>query len=689
MFLGELEKTGAYEAIDKIARRRTLILDGAMGTQIQKFKLKRKHYKGLTAKGNNDALNVLQPKIIEKIHTDYVKAGADVIGTNTFGATAISQDDYRMAASCGQLNRNACLIARRASLKWGFKCSKRIFVAGVIGPTNKTASIQTGDTETIQESVMFDRLLESYRLQVKTLLDSGADLLLIETVFDTLNAKAAVCAYLEMCITKRRRYAAVVSASISDASGRTLSGQTIEAFWASIKHANPLSVGLNCALGADQLMTYAVRLANASGKPIWIYPNAGLPNELGAYTLDASSFASKLKDYIKIASAIGGCCGSTPRHIAALSAMVAQLGRQPRSLIRSRTGLELSGTDVVDFSTTKLCRIGERANVAGSRMFRSLIAARKYAEAIEIVRSQVANGASAIDINMDDAMLNSEAEMKNFISLLNSEPDLAKLPMMIDSSNWNTLLTALKLIQGRSIVNSISLKDGSNEFLNRAQKIIMLGGVAVVMAFDERGQAASVERRIEICKRAHRLLTCRLGCKEADIVFDLNTFAIATGIAEHDSNAISLIKSIKLVRLLFPDASITAGVSNLSFAFRGSSKIRRGLHAEFLRHAFQAGLNIAITNVNEKLNDTSLCTKAKTACWRLLFNVNPPSIEQVVDAFGRRDKSGVHAGGRIQQVEWRTWSLEARIKHAVINGLEKHIEDDSRELALKVGAVGW
>ncbi|MGP1925683.1 MAG: homocysteine S-methyltransferase family protein, partial [Candidatus Hodgkinia cicadicola] len=557
---------------------------------------------------------------------------------------------------------------------------KRIFIAGVLGPTNKSASIPIDTSSPGRRGVMFDELNASYKLQIRTMIQNKIDVFLLETVFDTLNAKAAIAAYLDECNDFTPKRPIVISTTISDSSGRTLSGQTLEAFWTSVKHANPLALGLNCSLGINQISSYAKTLSKAFGGLLWVYPNAGLPDAAGDYTETALNFANEVKTINKVVGAIGGCCGSTAKHIKSLKALNL---KTTFTKTWKQCCLKLSGTELLQISRGKFYEIGERANISGSSMFKRSVMNKNYTEALEVVREQLLNGADVIDLNMDDALINPIEEMKRFIGLLGSEPDLAKVPLMIDSSEWQILYEALKLVQGRSLVNSISLKEGDDVFVKRAKAIKSLGGVPVVIGFDEMGQAMTIERRVQICKRAHKLLTKVVGFAKEEVIFDLNTFAIATGIPSHDENAICLLKSIGIVKCIFPFANIIAGVSNLSFAFRGNIKIRNALHKVFLENATKFGLNMAIVNSHSLRKTQTLTAEQAVICRNLILNIKPVEIDDILLTFKAWEDKDPQKGLNL----WRTWPLDAKVKHAVVVGIEKYIEEDVTLLAIKIGAI--
>ncbi|XXN19770.1 MAG: methionine synthase [Candidatus Hodgkinia cicadicola] len=688
MFTGEIKISKSYKAIFSVLNKRILILDGAMGTQIQKYKLKNKHYatridSTKVQKGNNDILNITQPKIIEKIHTDYIKAGSDIIETNTFSSNVVSQLDYQMQDKCNILNKHGVALARRASLKQAFCLNRRIFTIGSIGPTNKTASMSPDVLKPGYRSITFDELALAYENQISCMIDNKVDAIIIETIFDTLNAKAAVYAYYSVCLKTQIRHAIMLSATISDNSGRTLSGQTVNAFWTSIEHAEPLCVGLNCALGADKLKPYIAQLASITSTFICAYPNAGLPNEFGEYDETPQQFASKLLRYTdnKLVNIIGGCCGSSPTHIAMLKKLLTNA--KPRKQERREKSLKLSGIDSLTIKRKEFYKIGERANVTGSAKFKQLIVKNEYSKALDIIREQIRNGARVLDINVDEALLDSKREMRELVNLIGAEPDISRTPLMIDSSNWNVILAGIKCTQGKCIINSISLKDGETEFLKKAQMAKMCGSAIIIIAFDELGQANTVEKRLQICNRAWTLLK-KVNLKPQDIIFDLNTFAIATGLHEQNNCAKELIKSIKLVSALFSEASVSIGVSNLSFSFRGNPIIRESLHSVFLSHAIKAGLNLGIVNVNNQINIDNLSNAVKMLCTQLIFSNEEVPINKILAVFSGQDSAKQNI--KVEEA-WRKWNLKSKLTHAVINGVEKYIESDSTQLSLSCSPI--
>ena len=601
--------------INQIIKERILILDGGLGTMIQRYGLQEEDFRGEVVKdvavllrGNNDLLPLTRPDIIEDIHRKYLEAGADIIETATFNAQRISQDEYGCGSLCREMNMAACAIARRLADEYSHRTpQKPRFVAGSVGPTNKTASLVTDVSRPEWRAVDFDQLVASYGEQIGALLDGGVDVLLIETIFDTLNAKAALSAAREEQAKRAKQVPVMLSVTIADKTGRMLSGQTIEAFLASVEYAQPFSVGLNCSFGPSELMPFVKELAAKAPYYISVYPNAGLPNALGEYDIGPERMASLMKAFIdeNLVNIIGGCCGTTDSHIAKLQTLVKDANDHylsPRVPVKPVQYLQLSGWDSLTLGPEMpfLC-IGERCNVAGSRKFLRLISNRQYEEALAIARRQVEDGAQVIDINMDDGLLNAREEMVRFVKMLAAEPEVARVPVMIDSSDWAVIAEALKYVQGKSIVNSISLKEGEEIFLSKADYIRRMGAAVVVMAFDEEGQACSYEKKTSVCQRAYRLLIDRLDYDPRNIIFDPNILSIATGIAEHDNYAVNFIEAASWIRHHLPGAHVTGGVSNLSFSFRGNNHVREAMHAVFLHHAIAKGVDMGIVNPASRL----------------------------------------------------------------------------------------
>ena len=586
-------------------KQRVLILDGAMGTMIQKYKLNEEQYRGelfkdalKPQKGNNDLLCLSRPQVIAEIHGQFFEAGADIVSTNTFNSNQISLQDYGLEEQVDALNKAAVKIAReQADIYTAKTPHKPRFVAGSIGPTNKTASISPDVQNPAYRAVTYDDLVAIYYEQTKSLVEAGVDLILIETIFDTLNAKASIFAIDQVKIDMGIDIPVMISATVADESGRTLSGQTMKAFLNSVAHANPLSVGVNCSFGAKKLRPFVEELSELSNCYISAHPNAGLPNQFGEYDQTAAEMAELVQEYIdnKLVNIVGGCCGSQPVHIAAI-ANVAE-GADPRKPKPQPVVTRLSGLEPLEIKKeTMFVNIGERCNVAGSRKFLRLIKEKNYEEALTVAQDQVENGAMVIDVNMDDAMLEAVEEMTTFLHMMMSDPDISRLPVMVDSSKWEVLEAGLKCIQGKSIVNSISLKEGEAAFIEKATLIKRHGAAAVVMAFDEKGQADSFERRIEICERSYRTLVDKVGFPPQDIIFDPNVLAIATGIEEHNNYAVDFIETVKWIKANLPYALISGGISNLSFSFRGKNVIREAIHSVFLYYAIAEGLDMGIVN---------------------------------------------------------------------------------------------
>ena len=585
------------ETLEAILKKRILVLDGAMGTMIQRYKLEEEDFRGERfkdhpgqLKGNNDLLSITQPEIIKAIHRQYFDAGSDIIETNTFSATSIAMADYQMEDLVYELNYESAKIAKEVANEYSIKePHKPRFVAGAIGPTNSSASISPDVNDPGYRAKVFDDFVEAYYEQAKGLMEGGADLLLVETVFDTLNCKAAIYAIETLAQEIGREIPLMISGTITDASGRTLSGQVVEAFWISVSHANLLSVGLNCALGAKQLFQYAKDISRVAPVHVSAYPNAGLPNEFGEYDQSPEAMADLIGKFMEegLVNFVGGCCGSTPDHIRAIAEKAK--GFSPRAVPDVMTRPNLSGLEpLIITPETNFVNVGERTNVTGSRRFARLIKEEKFEEALSVARQQVEGGAQIIDVNMDEGMLDSKAVMVKFLNLLAAEPDISRVPVMIDSSKWEIIEAGLKCIQGKGVVNSISLKEGEEIFRYQANEIKKYGASVIVMAFDEEGQADTFERKIEICARAYRILTEEVGMNPWDIIFDPNIFAVATGIEEHNNYAVDFIEATRWIKNNLPHALVSGGVSNVSFAFRGNNAVREAIHAVFLYYAIQS-----------------------------------------------------------------------------------------------------
>ncbi|WP_321370434.1 methionine synthase [uncultured Draconibacterium sp.] len=666
-------------------KKRVLVLDGAMGSLIQEYKLDEADYRGellkdhpSDQKGNNDMLSLTRPDVISEIHEAYLEAGADIICTNTFNATSISQADYNAEEYVYKMNKASAELAKKLADKYTeANPDKPRYVAGSIGPTNKTLSLSPDVNDPGYRAISFDEVKQAYREEVEALIDGGVDLLLIETIFDTLNSKAAIFAIEEVLDAKGITIPLMVSGTITDASGRTLSGQTLEAFLNSVSHVDLLSVGLNCSLGATDLQPYIKELAGKAPFHISAHPNAGLPNQFGEYDETPEIMAGHIKQYLdnNYVNIIGGCCGTTPAHIKAFADMAAKAN--PHHRAEATTYTKLSGLEPVTITeNTNFLNIGERCNVAGSRKFARLISEEKYEEALTIARHQVENGAQVIDVNMDDAMLDAEKEMVTFLNLIMAEPDIARLPIMIDSSKWNVIEAGLKCLQGKAIVNSISIKEGEKVFIEQAQKIKRYGAAVIVMAFDEKGQADNTERRKEICSRAYKILTEKVGLPAQDIIFDPNVLTIGTGIEEHNNYAVSFIESVKWIKENLPLAKVSAGVSNVSFAFRGNNVVREAMHSVFLFHAIKAGLDMGIVNPGMLQIYDEIPKDFLEKIEDLVLNRRPDATERLLE-FAENLKST--SKKEEKKDEWRELPLEERIGHALVKGLPEFVDEDMAE----------
>ncbi len=674
--------------IKNIIQQRILVLDGAMGTMIQRYKLKEEDYRGsLLAhhhkdlKGNNDLLSLTRPEIIKEIHQAYLEAGADIIETNTFNATRISQSDYDTEDLTYQINFESAKIAKIAAQEYtSINPDKPRFVAGAIGPTNKTASISPDVNNPGYRGIDFDTLVDNYYEQASGLMDGGADILLVETVFDTLNCKAALFAIQNLKEERNSDIPVMVSGTITDASGRTLSGQTAEAFYISIAHADLLSVGLNCALGAKELRPYIEELSQIAHCFISAYPNAGLPNELGDYDQSALEMKDFIYEFAQagLVNIVGGCCGTTPDHIRAMSEAVK--GLKPRPIPQNIKYSTYSGLEpLIVRENINFINIGERTNVTGSRKFAKLIAQGDYTEALSVALQQVENGAQIIDINMDEGLLDSVEAMKTFLNLVMAEPDIARVPIMIDSSKFEVIKAGLKCVQGKCIVNSISLKEGEKEFLRQARLLRKYGAATVVMAFDEDGQADTIERKVSICQRAYKLLTETVNFPPEDIIFDPNIFAVATGIAEHNEYAINFIEATRQIKASCPHAKISGGVSNVSFSFRGNDKVREAIHTSFLFHAIKAGMDMGIVNAGMIEIYEEVDKDLMVLVEDVLFNRSEDATEKLTEYAEKVNQKGKTI---IKDEKWRQSPIEERLKNALIKGITEYIDEDTEE-ALK------
>jgi 5-methyltetrahydrofolate--homocysteine methyltransferase len=675
--------------LEQLLANRILLLDGAMGTMIQRARLAEEDYRGARfrewpreLRGNNDLLSLTQPRLVRDIHWQYLEAGADILETNTFNSTSIALADYGMEGLAREFNEAAARLARDAVSAWQAKnpATPR-FVAGVLGPTNKTASISPDVNDPGFRAVSFEELVASYSEAIAGLLDGGVDLVLVETAFDTLNAKAALFAIDSVFEARALRLPVIVSGTITDASGRTLSGQTAEAFYNSVRHARPLAIGLNCALGAKELRPYVEELARCAETHVSCHPNAGLPNAFGEYDDTPESMAREIGEWARAGwlNLAGGCCGTTPEHIRAMAEALA--GVPPRPRPQRPAALRLAGLEPLNIDDRSLfVNVGERTNVTGSKAFARLILAGDYASALAVARQQVENGAQVIDVNMDEAMLDSEKAMTTFLSLVASEPDIARVPVMIDSSKWSVIEAGLKCVQGKPIVNSISMKEGEEAFLRQARLARRYGAAVVVMAFDEKGQADTLERRTEVCARAYRLLIERAGFPAEDIVFDPNIFAVATGLEEHARYGIEFIEAVRWIRHNLPGARVSGGVSNLSFSFRGNDAVRGAMHTAFLYHAIAAGMSMGIVNAGQLGVYEKLDPELRELVEDVIFNRRAEATERLVEA-AARFKSGAREASAGEA--WRSGSAEERLAHALVNGISTYVTADTEEARLK------
>ena len=668
------------------AKERILVLDGAMGTEIQNLKLdedafRGERFKGFEhpLKGNNDILILTQPDAVRQIHLDYFLAGADIVETNTFSGTTIAQADYHLESIVYELNVEGARLAREAAAMAMAKDGRRRFVAGAVGPTNRTASISPDVNNPGFRAVSFDDLRVAYGTQIRGLIEGGAELILIETIFDTLNAKAAVFAAEEAFEATGIRLPVMISGTITDLSGRTLSGQTPTAFWHSLRHAAPLTFGLNCALGAREMRAHIAELSKVADTLICAYPNAGLPNEFGLYDESPEAMAAQVADFARngLVNVVGGCCGSTPAHIRALAE--AMQGLAPRKVPVVEPRLRLSGLEPFTLTADiPFVNVGERTNVTGSAKFRKLIKDGKYPEALDVARDQVANGATIIDINMDEGLLDSKAAMETFLNLIAAEPDIARVPVMIDSSKWEVIEAGLKCVQGKPIVNSISMKEGEEAFIQHARLCKAYGAAIVVMAFDEQGQADSYERKVEICTRAYKVLTEKVGFPPEDIIFDPNIFAVATGIEEHNGYGVAFIEATKTIRETLPHCHVSGGVSNLSFSFRGNEPVREAMHAVFLYHCIKVGMDMGIVNAGQLAVYDALPAELRELCEDVVLNRRPDATERLLEAAPRYKGDG-KAEVKVADLEWRKLPVEKRIEHALVNGITEFIEADTED----------
>ncbi|MEM8350521.1 methionine synthase [Morganella morganii] len=677
--------------LKKALNQRILILDGAMGTMIQRYALNEKEYRGerfadwpVDLKGNNDLLSITQPDIIREIHHAYLEAGADIIETNSFNSTVISMADYQMESLSDEINEAAAKLARECADEWTRKTpEKPRYVAGILGPTNRTASISPDVNDPAYRNVSYDALVAAYRSSVRALIRGGADIIMIETIFDTLNAKAAIYAVETEFEALRTKLPVMLSGTITDASGRTLTGQTTEAFYNSMRHIRPISFGLNCALGPAELRQYVAELSRIADCYVSTHPNAGLPNAFGGYDLDAANMAGYISEWAQsgLLNIVGGCCGTTPDHIRAIAQAVADI--PPRVIPERPVACRLAGLEPLTIDENSLfVNVGERTNITGSARFKRLIKEGNYQEALDIARNQVENGAQIIDINMDEGMLDSQAAMVRFLNMISGEPDIARVPIMIDSSKWEVIEAGLKCIQGKGIVNSISLKEGEETFIDHAKKVLRYGAAVIVMAFDETGQADTRQRKTEICQRAYRILTEQVGFPPEDIIFDPNIFAVATGIPEHNNYAVDFIEACKDIKATLPHALISGGVSNVSFSFRGNDPVREAIHAVFLYYAIRNGMDMGIVNAGQLAIYDDLPPALRDAVEDVILNRREDGTDRLL-ALAEEYRGSKGENDQPQLAEWRGWDVEKRLEYALVKGITEFIVEDTEAARLR------
>ncbi len=685
-----MKKSASFNIIEKTLQDRILVLDGAMGTMIQTFDLTEEDYRGdryknspIDLKGNSDLLSLTRPDVIESIHDQFLAAGSDILETNTFSGTSIAQADYSLESEVYDINCESAKLARKVADKWTAKTpEKPRFVAGVLGPTNRTASISPDVNDPGFRNVTFDGLVAAYSEALKGLIDGGADIILIETVFDSLNCKAAIYAVLKYFDDTGIRYPVMVSGTITDASGRTLSGQTAEAFWASMAHVNPISIGFNCALGAKDLRPHVQAVSNIAHTGVSVHPNAGLPNELGEYDDTPEYMAEQLQEFATsgLVNIVGGCCGTRPEHIKAIANAVAKV--DPREIPEKDGIARFSGLEPLYLDdTVGFVNVGERTNVAGSAKFKKLVMNGDYDTALDIARDQVINGAQVVDVNMDDAMLEAETAMPTFLNLIASEPDICRVPLMIDSSKWAVIEAGLKTVQGKSIVNSISLKEGEEAFIEQAREIRRYGAATIVMAFDEDGQADTKERMIEICTRSYKILTEVVDFPPEDIIFDPNIFPIATGIDEHRNFSQDYIEATKVIKETLPGAKISGGVSNMSFSLRGNNAMREAMHAVFLYHAVQAGMDMGIVNAGQLAVYSDIPDEMRERIEDAVLNRREDATDRLLEV---AEQAVGQKTGNVQDLSWREGTVGERLTHALVKGISDYIIEDTEEARLQV-----
>jgi 5-methyltetrahydrofolate--homocysteine methyltransferase len=682
-----MDREDRIKSLLALMEQRIVLLDGAMGTMIQGYGLTEDDYRGdrfadwaSDLKGNNDLLTLTRPQVIRDIHTAFLGAGADVIETNTFNSNAPSMADYGMESLVSELNLAAARLARESADAYAEKAGAPRYVAGVLGPTNRTASISPDVNDPGYRNIRFADLAETYEEAARALIAGGVDFLMIETIFDTLNAKAAIFAVRRAFERTGVTLPVMISGTITDASGRTLSGQTPEAFWNSVRHAEPFMIGLNCALGAKDLRPYLEELSRVADTRVSAHPNAGLPNEFGEYDETPEAMAEVIGEFATsgFVNMVGGCCGTTPEHIAALKAAVD--AHAARAIPEIPVQCRLSGLEPLNIGPDDLfVNVGERCNVTGSAIFRRLIEADDYAEAVNVARQQVENGAQIIDVNMDEGMLDSERAMVTFLDLIASEPDVARLPVMIDSSKWSVIEAGLRCVQGKAVVNSISLKEGEASFIEQAKLVRDYGAAVIVMAFDEQGQADTVERKVAICKRSYDILTEQLGFDPADIIFDPNIFAIATGIEEHSAYGVAFIEATRRIKAELPHAMVSGGVSNVSFSFRGNNVVREAIHSVFLYHAIRAGMDMGIVNAGQLAIYEDLPTDLRDAVEDAVLNRREDATERLLDVAAKYKDQASGSAAKTKDLSWREAPVEKRLEHALVNGIDEFVVADTEE----------
>ncbi|MFT4979021.1 MAG: 5-methyltetrahydrofolate--homocysteine methyltransferase, partial [Myxococcota bacterium] len=672
------------QSLHSALRERILVLDGGMGTMLQRYDLQEADFRGSrfadhpgSQKGNSDILSLTRPDIIRAIHDAYLSAGADIIETNTFTSNKLAMIDYGLEEIVYEMNVAGTKLARESAHEASIKRGQPVWVAGVLGPTNRTCSLSPDVNDPAYRNVDFEMLVDIYRTCARGLMDGGADILLVETIFDTLNAKAALYAIDSLFEEVGERLPIMISGTITDASGRTLSGQTAEAFWYSVRHANPISIGLNCALGARELRQYISDLSRVADTNISAHPNAGLPNEFGGYDDSPESMARQIGEWAQsgMLNIVGGCCGTTPDHISLIAEAVQSAG--PRAIPAPPEGTRLSGLEpVILREQSNFVNIGERTNVTGSARFRELIKKGDYETALNVARHQVTNGAQLIDVNMDEGMLDSEAAMTRFLNLIASEPDISRVPVVIDSSKWSVIQAGLRCLQGRGVVNSISLKEGKESFLAQAREVRRYGAAVIVMAFDEDGQADTVERKVDICARSYQILTEEVGFAPEDIIFDPNIFAIATGIEEHAGYGVAFIESIRQIKERLPGARISGGVSNVSFSFRGNNPVREAIHSVFLYHAIRAGMDMGIVNSAQLAVYADIPDELRERVEDVVLNRRPDATERLLEV---ASEAKGQSRQRQEDLSWREESVEDRLAHALVHGIDRYINEDVEE----------